>query len=138
MKLSEEVVVQMLDAALSKGRDLGIMISAAIVDGGGHLLGFRRHDNAEIVSIRLAQDKAYTALVNRLATDKLGELCRPGAELYGLQYNLDGRMVIFGGGVPIWEESHHLIGAIGVSGGSTAEDMECAEYAITAAFGQQT
>lgn len=136
MKLSEENVVQLLDAALSKGRDLGILISIAVVDAGGHLLGFRRHDHAEIVSIRLAQDKAYTALINRLATDKLGELCRPGAELYGLQFNVDGRMVIFGGGVPIWDESRNLIGAIGVSGGSTTEDIACAEHAIAAALGR--
>jgi uncharacterized protein GlcG (DUF336 family) len=136
MKLTDEIVVYMLDAALSKGRDLGIMISVAVVDAGGHLSGFRRHDNAEIVSIRLAQDKAYTALINRIATDELAELCRPGAELYGLQYNVDGRMVIFGGGVPIWGESHKLIGAIGVSGGSTTEDIECAKHAIAAIFGQ--
>ena len=134
MKLTEEIIVHMLDTALSKGRDLGILISVAVVDAGGHLLGFRRHDNAEIVSIRLAQDKAYTALVNRMATDKLGELCRPGAELYGLQFNLDGRMVIFGGGIPIWNESNELIGAIGVSGGTTNEDIECAEHAITKAL----
>ncbi|MFM1655251.1 GlcG/HbpS family heme-binding protein [Brevibacillus sp. B_LB10_24] len=128
--MNEQSVNQLLEDALSEARRLGISISAAVVDSAGHLLGFKRHADAEIVSITLAQDKAFTALVNRMATDELGMLCQPGAELYGLQHNLGGRMVIFGGGVPIRDQQNQLIGAIGVSGGTTEQDIYCARYAI--------
>lgn len=130
MRWSESVVHRMLQDALDKGAEIGIPISAAITDAAGHLLGFSRHADAEIVSITLAQDKAYTAAINRISTAELGKLCQPGADLYGLQSNLGGRMVIFGGGVPIRDREGVLIGAIGVSGGTTAQDIACAEFAI--------
>lgn len=107
---------------------MGLGNSIAVVDNAGLLVGFLRHPIVEICSIQLAIDKAYTALINRLSTEELGKLCQPGGELYGLQYNLDGRMVIFGGGVPLRDTSGTLIGAVGVSGGSVAQDIEVAEY----------
>lgn len=127
---SEKTVTLLLEDALEEAKRLGISMSVAVVEGVGHLCGFARHADAEIVSITLAQDKAYTALVNRMGTDELGKLCEPGAELYGLQYNLGGRMVIFGGGVPIKNREGQLVGAIGVSGGTTAQDIRCAQAAI--------
>jgi uncharacterized protein GlcG (DUF336 family) len=50
--------------------------------------------------------------------------------LYGLQNNFGGRMVKFGGGLPVRDHEGTLIGAIGVSGGSTKQDIACAEYAV--------
>ena len=136
--INEATVQLMLQSALEKAAELGITISAAVVDGAGHLLGFSRHNEAELVSIALAQDKAYTAVLNRLSTAELGKLCQPGAELYGLQFNLGGRMVIFGGGIPIRGAKQELLGAIGVSGGTVEQDVICAEYALAAAMKQTT
>ncbi|KIL40205.1 hypothetical protein SD70_15440 [Gordoniibacillus kamchatkensis] len=130
MTLTEEDVKRSLQLALDKGAEIGIPISVAITDAAGHLLGFSRHVGAEIVSITLAQDKAYTAAVNRISTAELGKLCQPGAELYGLQHNLGGRMVIFGGGIPIRGTDGVLIGAIGVSGGTVEQDIACALAAL--------
>ncbi|MET3290702.1 heme-binding protein [Brevibacillus fluminis] len=130
MLLDQKRSALLVEKALSEGMRLGIFISVAVVDEAAHLLAFSRHKEAEIVSITLAQDKAYTALVNRMSTAQLGKMCEPGAELYGLQHNLGGRMVIFGGGVPIRDGHNRLIGAIGVSGGTVEEDIRCAEAAI--------
>ncbi|MEB3100139.1 GlcG/HbpS family heme-binding protein [Ferviditalea candida] len=134
MILNEEIVKQMLQDALDHGTGIGIPISVAVTDAAGHLLGFSRHINAEIVSITLAQDKAFTAAVNRISTAELGKLCQPGAELYGLQNNLGGRMVIFGGGIPIRDREGMLIGAIGVSGGTCEQDIACGQFAIAKAI----
>ncbi|MDB4868418.1 MAG: uncharacterized protein JWR03_2751 [Cohnella sp.] len=131
MSLNEWVVKNMLQDALDKGAELGIPVSAAVTDAAGHLLGFSRHVQAEIVSITLAQDKAYTSAINRISTAELGKLCQPGAELYGLQNHLGGRLVIFGGGVPVRDDDGVMIGAIGVSGGTTEQDAACALHAIT-------
>lgn len=130
MTWTEDAVQQLLVDACRRGEELGIMISVAVVDAGGHLLGFRRHVDAEIVSITLAEDKAYTAAINRVPTSELAVQCRPGGELYGIQHHRSGRMVIFGGGVPIRDEAGKLAGAIGVSGGTTAQDEDCSQYAI--------
>lgn len=129
-ELTEAMVTEMLHSALRKAEELGIEVSAAVTDKSGYLLGFLRHPTAELVSVMLAQNKAYTSAVNRVSTAKLGRMCQPGEELYGLQHTGNGQFVIFGGGLPIRDSQHRLIGAIGVSGGTTEQDEACARHAI--------
>jgi uncharacterized protein GlcG (DUF336 family) len=102
-----------------------ILVSAAVVDSGGHLVAFGRMDGAEIAGPVLAVDKAYTAVANRIATSELAGLASPGGELFGLHANGGGRFVIFGGGVPIVVEGA-IVGGVGVSGASAADDEACA------------
>jgi uncharacterized protein GlcG (DUF336 family) len=104
------------------------LVSVAVVDAGGHLVAFARMDGAEIAGPTLATDKAFTAVAHRSATASLAELAAPGGELAGLGSNGGGRYVIFGGGVPIWS-ADRVVGGVGVSGGSVAQDMACAEAA---------
>ena len=110
-----------------------VAVSAAVVDAGGHLVAFGRMDGAEIAGPVLAVDKAYTAVANRIATAELATLAAPGGELFGLHANGGGRFVIFGGGVPIFADGI-VVGGVGVSGASTADDHACA-IAGLAAFG---
>ena len=102
-----------------------ILVSAAVVDSGGHLVAFGRMDGAEIAGPVLAVDKAYTSVANRIATSELAVLAAPGGELFGLHANGGGRFVIFGGGVPILVDGV-IVGGIGVSGASAADDEACA------------
>jgi uncharacterized protein GlcG (DUF336 family) len=110
-----------------------VVVSAAVVDAGGHLVAFGRMDGAEIAGPVLAVDKAYTAVANRIATAELATLAAPGGELFGLHANGGGRFVIFGGGVPIYADGT-VVGGVGVSGASTADDHACA-IAGLAAYG---
>jgi uncharacterized protein GlcG (DUF336 family) len=114
-----------ITAARKKAQEIGVAMAIAVVNESGTLIAFIRMDNSELVAVPLAEDKAYTALVNRLSTMELGNQCQPGGPLYGLQNNLGGRMVIFPGGVPVWRDGV-LIGAIGVSGGTVEQDHACA------------
>jgi uncharacterized protein GlcG (DUF336 family) len=100
----------------------------AVVDAGGHLVAFARMDGAEIAGPTLATDKAFTAVAHRTTTGALGELAVPGGELAGLHANGGGRYVVFGGGVPLWSDDR-VAGGVGVSGGSVAQDVACAEAA---------
>ena len=102
-----------------------ILVSAAVVDSGGHLVAFGRMDGAEIAGPVLAVDKAYTSVANRIATSELAVLAAPGGELFGLHANGGGRFVIFGGGVPVLVDGV-IVGGIGVSGASAADDEACA------------
>ncbi len=117
--------------ARAKAMEIGVAMAIAVVNESGVLTDFIRMDDSELVAVPIAQDKAYTALVNRLSTMELGAQCQPGGPLYGLQHNLNGRMVIFPGGVPIWRDGK-LIGAVGVSGGTVEQDQLCASAGVEA------
>jgi len=120
-----------INAARAKAIEMGVAMAIAVVNESGVLTAFIRMDNSELVAVPLAEDKAYTALVNRLSTQELGEQCQPGGPLFGLQANLGGRMVIFPGGVPIWKDGN-LIGAMGASGGAVEQDHACAMAGVLA------
>ena len=120
-------------AALAEGAALGVPLSAAVVDAGDQLVAFERMDGADLVSIGLARDKAFTALVNRMPTRDLGPMVQPGTEFYGYDSVAGGRMIVFAGGLPL-EREGVLVGAVGVSGGSAEQDQRAAE-AGRAAFG---
>jgi uncharacterized protein GlcG (DUF336 family) len=114
-----------------EARSMGVPLSAAVVDSGDQLVTFARMDGADLVSIALAQDKAFSALVNRMPTGELAELVQPGAEFYGYDSLAAGRMVVFAGGIPLVADGV-LVGAIGVSGGSSEEDQRAAEAGVAA------
>ncbi|PDT26383.1 cobalamin adenosyltransferase [Rhizobium sp. L9] len=117
---------QMIERSIAAARSLDLACSIAVVDSSGHLLSFIRQDGAMAGSAALAIDKAFTAHIFNKRTDALNALAQPGAELYGIQHSHGGRVVVFGGGIPIQFEGR-TIAAIGVSGGTVAEDIAIAE-----------
>src|SRR5262250_2902711 len=96
-----EEAKRMLSAAEAKAASLGIAYNIAVVDAGGNLVAFVRQDGALIGSIDLAIDKAVTARIFDKATSDLGRLAQPGNPLFGIQESNAGKVVIFGGGIPI-------------------------------------
>ena len=124
-----DLAARMTRAALDHAEGIGALVSAAVVDQGGHLVHFQRMDKAEIAGPTLAVDKAFTSVAHRIETAELGPLTQPGADLWGLQANGGGRYVVFGGGVPCWHDGV-VVGAVGVSGGTAEEDTECARAGL--------
>jgi uncharacterized protein GlcG (DUF336 family) len=131
MTIDLAIALRMVAAAHAEAERRSILVSAAVVDAGGNLVAFARMDGAEIAGPVLAVDKAYTAVANRTATSLLAKLAAPGGELFGLHANGGGRFVIFGGGVPILVDGI-VVGGVGVSGASAAEDEACALAGRTA------
>jgi uncharacterized protein GlcG (DUF336 family) len=123
------LAARMTQAAIDRAAAVGSLVSAAVVDQGGHLLHFQRMDRAEIAGPTLAIDKAYTAVAHRIATAELGPLTAPGGPLQGMHANGAGRYVVFAGGLPCWADEV-VVGGIGVSGGSADEDAACAAAAL--------
>ena len=64
--------------ARAKATEIGVAMAIAVVNEAGCLIDFIRMDDSELVAVPIAQDKAYTALVNRLSTMELGVQCQPG------------------------------------------------------------
>ena len=122
---------RMLSAAEAKAASLNIAYNIAIVDAGGHLVAFVRQDGALIGSIDLAIDKAMTARFFDKTTSELASLAQSGRPLFGIQESNAGKVVIFGGGVPI-VSGGNIVGAVGTSAGTVEQDIEVAEAAIAA------
>jgi len=122
---------RMLSAAEVKAKELGIPYDIAVVDAGGRLVAFIRQDGALIGSIDLAIDKAATARIFDQSTSDLASLAQPGKPLFGIQETNAGKVVIFGGGVPVWY-GDHIVGAIGASAGTVEQDIAVAEAGIAA------
>ena len=62
-----------------------------------------------------------------MPTIVLKPLAQPGESLYGIQFTNDSQIVIFGGGDPLVYKGE-IIGGLGVSGGSEAQDTELSAY----------
>jgi uncharacterized protein GlcG (DUF336 family) len=126
---------RMMAAAEAAAREMRVAMSVAVVDSGDQLVAIARMDGADLVSVGLSRDKAFSALVNRMPTRDLAPLVQPGAEFYGYDSLAGGRMVVFAGGMPLLRDGV-LVGAIGVSGGSSDEDQRAADAAV-ASFTQR-
>jgi uncharacterized protein GlcG (DUF336 family) len=122
---------RMLAAGEEKARSLGIAYNIAVVDSGGHLLAFVRQDGALLGSIDLAIDKAVTARIFDKKTSDLAALAQSGRPLFGIQQSNAGKVVIFGGGIPVVYRGQ-IVGAVGTSAGTVEQDIEVAMAALSA------
>jgi uncharacterized protein GlcG (DUF336 family) len=130
-ELDDAEADRVIQAALEQARQLAIKVSAALVDSGGQLKRFARMDGAEIAGVTLAPQKAFSAVANSADTDELGRQAQPGGDLYGIEAASGGAFTVVGGGVLIRSDGQ-IAGAVGVSGGTAAEDRACAQAAAHA------
>lgn len=121
--------LELIAAARKKAEEIGVPMVIAVVDAGGNMVAVQRMDNAPLVSIDLAINKAYTAVAVKMPSHELAKIAQPGAPLFGIHNADGGRIVIFGGGFPLRRDDE-MIGGIGVSGGRVEDDMLCAEAAV--------
>lgn len=112
------------EAALEPAYTNGWTMVIAIADPAGHLVYLEKMDETQVGSVKIAESKARSAAIFKRPTKVFQDrLARGGDGLLVLR--LDG-VVPVEGGVPIVVDGK-LIGALGVSGGSSAEDEACAE-----------
>ena len=108
----------------------GLKLVMAVADASGRPIAVHVMDGAFIASYDIAVNKAFTAVSLKMPTKELEELCKPGGSLYGLQNTNDGKIVIFGGGIPLKVDGR-IIGGLGISGGTGEEDHSLAEYGLS-------
>ncbi len=119
----------LVDAACEASELAGVNQNIAVVDRAGELLLFLRMDDAKSISGQMAINKAFTAAGTRTRTDAIASRTEPGEPGWMIQTQHGGRFTTLGGGVPVQVDGQ-TIGAIGVSGGSVAEDIEIADFAV--------
>lgn len=119
-----------LHGAVKKAGEMQLAMSIAVTDAAGQLKAFVRMDGASLISLQIAQDKAYTSSATGLPTHLWHDYIKEDAPLlHGIVHT--PRFIVFGGGFPI-KEGGQVVGAIGLSGGHYSQDMECARAALAA------
>src|SRR5579871_4717863 len=101
----------------------------AVADAHGELIAFARMDGAPLSSIRVAANKAWTAARERKPTKDIGEKVRHPEKGFDIAYYGDDRFVGWGGGLPV-SKNGQIVGGIGVSGLSSAEDVALATVGV--------
>ena len=117
---------RVIAGAESKAQEIGQPMNIAVVDDGGNLRAHVRMDGAFIGSIAISINKAYTAIAFQTPTKDLVDVTQSGQPLFGLSDSAGGRIVIFGGGIPLVEDGR-VVGAVGVSTGTVEQDQEVAQ-----------
>lgn len=102
----------------------------AIVDSGGHPIMLHKMDHAQLGSIAIAQSKAETALIFKRPTHLFEQLLTGGTPA-GLRLLSMPNMTALEGGFPIMHAGK-IIGAIGISGMSAAQDSQVAQVGLNA------
>ncbi|HEY2533351.1 MAG TPA: heme-binding protein [Xanthobacteraceae bacterium] len=107
-----------IQAAIAEANKRGWPGNVAVVDPGGNLVAFGRMDGAQLASISIAEHKARTAARYRRPTRAFED----AVQKFGFNYILSLDDVIASrGGIPLVEDGK-LIGAVGCSGGTGAQD----------------
>jgi uncharacterized protein GlcG (DUF336 family) len=129
--ISTGMARRVIAAAEAKAAEIEVPMVIAVCDESGVLKAFSRMDGAALLSVQVAQDKAYTAVGFGMPTDGWHEFIKDDPPLADGAVGGIDRLVIFGGGFPI-KVGDQVVGAIGVSGGHYSQDMEVAEAGLTA------
>jgi uncharacterized protein GlcG (DUF336 family) len=124
----------MMDAALARAADLGITVTVAIVDDGGHLLMLERMEGGRFHTVHSATTKAVTAASNKRPTSSKGAQGQELDVVHALGLTLAAgpkNWTAMEGGYPVMIDSE-CIGGIGVAGGDWKQDEDIARAALGA------
>lgn len=125
--LSSEAAKKLIAAAEQKSAEIKKNMVIAICDESGNLKAFSRMDGAPLLSVQIAQDKAWTSISFGVATHQWFDFIKGDPPLLaGIVHT--PRLIVFGGGYPIKVDGQ----VVGVSGGHYSEDMQVAEAALKA------
>jgi len=135
VRLSRLQARSILDGAFAEAhKTVKQPLTVVVLDGGGHVVAAEREDGCAPLRFPVAQGKAFAALGNGVSSGVVGSRNaeRP-AFLSSVASAAGGNFIPVAGGVLILDESKQVIGAVGVSGASSAEDERVAIAGIESA-----
>jgi uncharacterized protein GlcG (DUF336 family) len=119
-------VAERVEAESAKSK---VPVAVSVIDIHGNMVLQHRMTGAPAFSLEISERKAYTSALVGMRTADLVPLVQPGQPLYPLIMVSGGRYSAMGGGVPLTNEGA-LIGGVGVSGGTTEQDIAIVEAAL--------
>ena len=134
-ELSLEAALSLVARAMAKAtQDHGRPICVSVCDNRGLLLAFTRMAGAPERSVRISQGKAYSSA--RMGTTTEALLARLHREGIQIGYFCDPELTALPGGSPLKDANGRLLGAVGVSGLTSAEDQSITDWLATAVLGE--
>ncbi len=116
-----------IEAAEAEAKKNNWLMAIAVVSNGGHLVAFAKMDQTQFASVKIAQHKARTAATFRRPTKAFQDgLAANPANIYLL--TLDD-VIASEGGIPLMSGGK-IIGAIGCSGGTGAQDGQVCKAGV--------
>jgi uncharacterized protein GlcG (DUF336 family) len=127
-RISLDLALALLSRVREEAASRGLSLAVAVVDDGGHVVASQKMDEAALGAMQLAIGKAYTAVLWGTPSGDFTESTQPGGEDWGWN-STDPRIVVYAGGVPLHVDGE-LVGGVGASGGTAAQDAECVLAAV--------
>ena len=132
MPLSCGEARKVIDAAQARAAEIGIRITAAVVDEGGLLVALSRMDGAPPLSAQIAEAKACGAAVWHRDGASLAEVAAERAPFFAAVDRMNRLPIIPGLGSILVRRHGAVLGAVGVSGGRPEQDLDCADAGLRA------
>jgi glc operon protein GlcG len=117
---------RIVDLIVEKTAAMQKTVVVAVADSHGEIIALARMDGVALPSIQIAMNKAWTAARSGKPTDEIGEKVKHPERGHDIAYYGDPRFVGWGGGVPVFKDGQ-IVGAVAVSGLSSAEDADLAK-----------
>ena len=124
MSITTENAKKAAAAALAEARKNKWTMAAAIVDTAGDLVYFEKVDGTQAASTLIAQDKARSSVRFKRPTKAMQDVLAAGGE--GLRFLALQGAIPVEGGIPLVMDGK-IVGAIGLSGGTSTQDGQCAK-----------
>jgi uncharacterized protein GlcG (DUF336 family) len=121
-----------VDAGLQYAAERDLRMTMVVMDASGTICAAARMDRSRPITYAIAVAKANTARMFEASTGDLAGRVKPENKIAIGQLGTD--IAFLGGGVPIVRDGI-VIGAIGASGATEEQDVECAEVALGAVGG---
>jgi len=131
MALSLAEANRIVEGAVTHAQELNIKINVAVCDAGGRLIAFNRMDGAIWGGVYGSQGKAVASAGFGRPSGELSERAS-SPTLSGIRDAEGGHMIMGKGGLPLVHSDGSVFGAVGVGGGTSDEDEDCARAGIAA------
>jgi len=127
-RISLELALALLERVRAEAAARDLALAIAVVDDAGQVVASQRMDGAALGAMQLAVGKAYTSVLWGMPTGEFTQSTQPGGDDWGWN-TTDPRIVVYAGGLPLLVGGE-LVGGVGASGGTPADDAACVEAAV--------
>jgi uncharacterized protein GlcG (DUF336 family) len=131
MPLTIDEAQAVIARAHAKATEVGIRVTAAVVDEGGLLIALARMDGAPPLSPQIAEAKAVGAAMLYRDGASLADLAKDRPGFFSVVDRLVRVPIVPGLGSVLVRRDGKVLGAVGVSGGRPEQDLECAEAGLS-------
>jgi glc operon protein GlcG len=125
--LNLDIAKRMVAAAEAEARKNNFTMFICVVDDGGNVMFIERMDDAQLGSFEVSMEKAKSALLFKRPTKAFEDVVAGGRVAV---IKLPGALPVEGG-IPLMADGK-IIGAIGVSGGTSPQDAQVAQAGVAA------